>query len=191
MSTPTYGGQAVIEGVMMRGVNNWSLAVRKPDETIALHSWPLVSWMQRYPVLKLPILRGVVALVAAGGALVGVLLVLGAAFTIANVVRLTILLHRDEIDVLRLVGAPEMLIRGPFVLGAMAQGLAGGLLALGTLRLLFEGLLRWVAATQNVLLGVFVARFLPAWSGAALVGGGLLAGLLGGAFAVRKKNIPG
>ena len=57
------GGQAVIEGVMMRGVNNWSLAVRKPDATIALHSWPLVSWMQRYPVLKLPILRGVVALI--------------------------------------------------------------------------------------------------------------------------------
>ena len=57
------GGQAVIEGVMMRGVSNWSLAVRKPDETIALHHWPLVSWMQRHPILKLPVLRGVVALV--------------------------------------------------------------------------------------------------------------------------------
>ena len=48
---------------MMRGVSNWSLAVRKPDESIALHSWPLESYMQRYPVLKMPILRGVVALV--------------------------------------------------------------------------------------------------------------------------------
>ncbi len=57
------GGQAVIEGVMMRGVSNWSLAVRKPDESIALHSWPLESYMNRYPVLKLPILRGIVALV--------------------------------------------------------------------------------------------------------------------------------
>ncbi len=57
------GGQAVIEGVMMRGTDHWSLAVRKPDETIALHDWPLVSWMKRYPVLKLPILRGVTALV--------------------------------------------------------------------------------------------------------------------------------
>jgi uncharacterized protein YqhQ len=57
------GGQAVIEGVMMRGTDHWSLAVRKPDETIALHDWPLVSWMVRYPVLKLPILRGVTALV--------------------------------------------------------------------------------------------------------------------------------
>jgi uncharacterized protein YqhQ len=57
------GGQAVIEGVMMRGVDWWSLAVRRPDETIGIHHWPLVSWMKRYPILKLPILRGVVALV--------------------------------------------------------------------------------------------------------------------------------
>ena len=57
------GGQAVIEGVMMRGVSNWSLAVRRPDQTIGLHDWPLVSWMAKYPVLKLPVVRGVVALV--------------------------------------------------------------------------------------------------------------------------------
>jgi uncharacterized protein YqhQ len=57
------GGQAVLEGVMMRGINNWSLAVRRPDKTIALHSWPLVSWMVRYPILKLPVVRGIVALV--------------------------------------------------------------------------------------------------------------------------------
>ena len=48
---------------MMRGVSNWSLAVRKPDQSIGLHSWPLESWMMRYPILKLPIVRGVVALV--------------------------------------------------------------------------------------------------------------------------------
>ena len=57
------GGQAVIEGVMMRGVDNWSLAVRRPDETIGVHDFALVSWMKRYPVLKTPVIRGVVALV--------------------------------------------------------------------------------------------------------------------------------
>ena len=57
------GGQAVIEGVMMRGVDHWTLAVRRPDETIGVRDFPLVSWMKRYPVLKLPVLRGVVALV--------------------------------------------------------------------------------------------------------------------------------
>jgi uncharacterized protein YqhQ len=56
------GGQAVIEGVMMRGVSHWSVAVRRPDSSIALHFWSLRSLMQRYPVLKLPFLRGMVAL---------------------------------------------------------------------------------------------------------------------------------
>jgi uncharacterized protein YqhQ len=57
------GGQAVLEGVMMRGVEHWSLAVRRPDDSIYLDSWPLVSYMQRHPVLKIPIARGVTALV--------------------------------------------------------------------------------------------------------------------------------
>ena len=57
------GGQAVIEGVMMRGVNHWSLAVRRPDDTIGVHEYPLVSWMVRFPILKTPVIRGVVALV--------------------------------------------------------------------------------------------------------------------------------
>jgi len=57
------GGQAVIEGVMMRGVDHWTLAVRRPDATIGVSDFPLVSWMKRYPVLKIPVVRGVVALI--------------------------------------------------------------------------------------------------------------------------------
>jgi len=56
------GGQAVIEGVMMRGVDWWSLAVRRPDDTIGVHEYPLVSYMKKYPVLRLPVIRGMVAL---------------------------------------------------------------------------------------------------------------------------------
>jgi uncharacterized protein YqhQ len=57
------GGQAVLEGVMMRGVDNWSLAVRKPDGDIWLESWPLVSLMKKHRLYRLPVVRGVVALV--------------------------------------------------------------------------------------------------------------------------------
>ena len=46
----------------MRGVDWWSLAVRRPDDSIGVHEYPLVSYMKRYPVLKLPVLRGMVAL---------------------------------------------------------------------------------------------------------------------------------
>ena len=57
------GGQAVMEGVMMRGVDNWAVAVRTPDESIFVDSWPLESYMKRYRVLRVPVVRGVTALV--------------------------------------------------------------------------------------------------------------------------------
>jgi len=56
------GGQAVLEGVMMRGASNWAVAVRKPDGDIAHVSKPIVSPMTRHWVLRLPVIRGVVAL---------------------------------------------------------------------------------------------------------------------------------
>jgi uncharacterized protein YqhQ len=55
------GGQAVLEGVMMRGVSTWSVATRK-DGAIAVESHPVVSWTRRSKVLRWPVIRGVVAL---------------------------------------------------------------------------------------------------------------------------------
>ena len=76
------GGQAVLEGVMMRGVSNWAVAVRKPTPEqllephrspeeaalgeIEVSTFPLDSAMRRHRVLRLPIVRGIVAL---GGSL--------------------------------------------------------------------------------------------------------------------------
>ena len=73
------GGQAVLEGVMMRGVSTWAVAVRKPlpdlpqngsgsdpgpgaEGEIEVVSEPLVSLIKRHRVLRLPVVRGVVAL---------------------------------------------------------------------------------------------------------------------------------
>ena len=57
------GGQAVLEGVMMRGVSTWAVAVRKPDGEIEVSSQPLVSMIKRHRFYRLPLVRGVVALV--------------------------------------------------------------------------------------------------------------------------------
>jgi uncharacterized protein YqhQ len=57
------GGQAVMEGVMMRGVSTWAVGVRKPDGEIDVQSFPLVSWTRRHRAFRLPVIRGVVALV--------------------------------------------------------------------------------------------------------------------------------
>ena len=59
---PTVGGQAVLEGVMMRGPGNWAVAVRTPGGSIAQVSRPIDSAMAHHWVLRLPILRGVMAL---------------------------------------------------------------------------------------------------------------------------------
>src|SRR4051794_16466655 len=65
------GGQAVLEGVMMRGVSTWAVAVRKPVPEdapegtlgeIEVSSEPLVSWAKRHRILRLPVIRGVIAL---------------------------------------------------------------------------------------------------------------------------------
>ncbi|KYH33631.1 MAG: hypothetical protein PWR22_1265 [Moorella sp. (in: firmicutes)] len=57
-----YGGQAVIEGVMMRGPHKTAVAIRKASGEILVEAEPNSSITARYPVLKLPLLRGVVAL---------------------------------------------------------------------------------------------------------------------------------
>jgi len=56
------GGQAVLEGVMMRGVSNWAVAVRNPRGEIEITREGIISWARRHPALRWPILRGVVAL---------------------------------------------------------------------------------------------------------------------------------
>jgi uncharacterized protein YqhQ len=56
------GGQAVLEGVMMRGVSTWSVACRTPEGRIDVTSEPIVSWAKRSKILRLPVIRGVVAL---------------------------------------------------------------------------------------------------------------------------------
>ena len=70
------GGQAVLEGVMMRGVSTWAVAVRSPAPRrdagaagdapprteIEVTSEPLVSWAKRHRLLRLPVIRGVIAL---------------------------------------------------------------------------------------------------------------------------------
>src|SRR5918997_1338561 len=56
------GGQAVLEGVMMRGPSNWSLAVRKVDGDIALLDHEIHSVMLRHRVFRLPVIRGIIAL---------------------------------------------------------------------------------------------------------------------------------
>ena len=58
----TVGGQAVLEGVMMRSPSSWAVAVRKPDGAIAAVCKPITSPMAKRWIFRLPVVRGVIAL---------------------------------------------------------------------------------------------------------------------------------
>ena len=57
-----YGGQAVLEGVMMRGRDVWAVAVRRPDASLHVESHRINSIAERWPILRKPGLRGIIAL---------------------------------------------------------------------------------------------------------------------------------
>jgi len=58
----TIGGEALIEGIMMRGPKSIAIAIRKADGTIEVDKKPSVTLAQKYKILKLPILRGAVGI---------------------------------------------------------------------------------------------------------------------------------
>lgn len=137
------------------------------------------DWLGRLETL-VAVARGV------GLALAGVFL--GAAvFTIASVIRLTAYLHQEEITILRLVGATEFYIRGPFYAEGLLQGLIGGGLATGVLYLLY----RAVAAQRATSLAasVLATGFLSPGQAALLIlmGGG--AGLFGAIASLRRERL--
>jgi uncharacterized protein YqhQ len=60
--THLYGGQAVVEGVMMRGADHWAVAVRQPAGTVHVESHQIDSVANRHPILRKPFLRGMIVL---------------------------------------------------------------------------------------------------------------------------------
>jgi len=102
-----------------------------------------------------------------------------------NTIRLAIYTSREEISIMRLVGAGNMFIRGPFMLQGIVYGLLSGVLAL----LLFYPLLVWLGpSTENFfeinLLNYYIAHFGQFFG--ILVGIGIVLGLVSSVFAVAR-----
>lgn len=137
------------------------------------------DWLAQLESLLLILNTGALAL--------GGLICLTTILTISSVVRLTAMLHNDEIAVLRLVGATEFYIRGPFYFAGIAQGFAGGLLGV-----LLLALLRFAAlgslAEEAPLLGMLLAGSLSFGQYAAVVGLSSLSGLLGSITSLRREE---
>jgi cell division transport system permease protein len=138
------------------------------------------EWVER--------LRRLINLVNLVGLIAGGLLAIAAAFTIANVIRLTMMLYREEIEIMRLVGATERIIRGPFLIEGVLQGLLGALAAVGILVGVFFGARHFLVPANSLLWGFLFNGFLPWQKIAALVVGGMVAGYLGSWLSVRESG---
>ena len=119
------------------------------------------------------------------GLTLGLVLLGAAVFTIASVIRLTAILYQDEIAVMRLVGATEFFIRGPFYMEGLLQGLLGGGVALGALFLGY-GVLEPLGA-ETLVLGAVAGAFLTWSQQTALVMVGGVAGLIGAVVSLRRE----
>jgi cell division transport system permease protein len=139
----------------------------------------------RYDRRWLERLSSMAAAIRWTGLALSVVLILAAALTISNVVRLALLARRDEIEIMELVGAPISMIRGPFICEGILQGAFGALVALGLLRVAF-GFSRGSLDVVAQLAGADAAVFLAPSAALLLLAGGALVGCAGSLFAARR-----
>jgi cell division transport system permease protein len=142
----------------------------------------------RYDRLWLARLRSVVAIVSGVGLVLGSVLTIAAALTVANVVRLALYARRDELDIMQLVGAPQVYIRGPFVMEGVLQGGLGALVALAALGVAFFALRGRYLGPMASALNLSSVHFLPLELCAFLLVGGMIVGCLGGFVAAWKPQ---
>jgi cell division transport system permease protein len=169
---------------------SFDAAGHRPDE---LESW--IDSIREFPgVLMvdddrdwLRQLEALVAVLRGLGLVVGAALLGAAVFTIASVIRLTAYLYRDEIAVMRMVGATELYIRGPFYFEGLIQGLAGGMLAVVGL---YVGYVVVNPGGATPPMGmVVIDDFLSAGSLVLLLVLGGLAGLMGAVMSLRREDL--
>jgi cell division transport system permease protein len=112
------------------------------------------------------------------GLILGGMLIFAAVVTTSNIIKMNVLSRREEIEIMRLVGAEGIYVRGPFVVGGIIQGLLASLLSLGFLYGLHSIVSFFLARTDiNWLRGLQV-QFLPLEYLILFMCGGLIVGTL-------------
>jgi len=130
--------------------------------------------------------RDAIALVRDAGLFLGAVLTLAAVLSVASAVRLALDLHRDEVGIMRLMGATESAIRAPFWLYATAEGLVGGGIALGLLYATYRFAAHWLARDPHPVIAVLWVGFLDLPTALLLPAAGAGAGLVGSLLSLGK-----
>jgi cell division transport system permease protein len=141
----------------------------------------------QYDLLWIERLATAVRLVRGVGLFLGGILLLAGVFTISNVIRLTIYAREDELDIMRLVGATQAYVRGPFVMEGMIQGGLGGLASFGLLVVALRLGARDLATASEVLGRASIT--LPPGLGPVLVAGGMVVGVAGSLISLGRLRV--
>lgn len=136
------------------------------------------DWLDR-------LLRGVRLLRVIGLSLGGAM-ILAAALTITNVVRLALNARRDELEIMHLVGAPQSFVRGPFVMEGALHGGVGALIALIVLSAVFFATRPKFLLPLATALNLSSVHFLTMSLSSLIVFGGILVGCIAGLVASRR-----
>lgn len=149
-----------------------------------LHAMPGVADV-RYDRQWLNRLLSAIGIIRIVGFALASVLTLAAALTVANVVRLGLYTRHDELDIMQLVGAPQVYIRGPFVVEGVLQGGIGAIVAILVLAVAFFAVRGRYLTPLASAISVSSVRFLPVELSLLLVVGGMIVGCLGGLVAAR------
>ena len=141
----------------------------------------------QYDLLWIQRLSSAIRLIHGVGAFLGAILALAGVFTISNVIRLTVYARQDELDIMRLVGATNAYVRGPFVAEGMLLGGMGGVAAVGMLWLAFRLFVRDALAASDLLGRASVA--VPTTIAVGLVIGGMFVGLVGSLVSLGRSRL--
>lgn len=115
----------------------------------------------------------------------GGILVMTAMFSISNVIKLIVLSRRDEVEIMRLVGATNSFIKGPFLTEGLLHGLLGALIALGLLYGIYDLITARIAGLGVAYL-LRPLNFLSGWFTAIVLASGMTLGFFGSLFSLRK-----
>jgi len=140
----------------------------------------------RYDRTWIARLNTTVQVIRGAGLVIVLLMSVAAAMTVANVVRLTALARRHEIEIMQLVGAPFAYIRGPFIAEGLLQGGAGAIVAVVLLLAAFAAIRVRYGSVMASAVGLTGMAFVPTQLVLLLIVGGMALGCLGGFVVARS-----
>jgi len=131
-------------------------------------------------------MQGFSRLAKAVGVFLGGILILASFFIISNVIKLNVMARRNEIEILRLVGATNLFIRIPFWLEGIVLGLLGSLMSLGLLFLVIKVFPIYLGSSLGALQQLLSFRYPDLSQALGLLGAGAATGFTGSATSVSK-----